>query len=583
MFHRMSAVVKRRSHFSEQNWILQPGELHYCFASLHALGKTIEGSGFDVDIEAGIYSPTSLQQIYTNPSRASTKAMAHRITISLMLLNLKFEAALDASQGDISHLREKCDEFRGAFHGRSKTINEQYENVRQEFRNQITPTLKTLSGELASYLDKYLLQVEALLAIVASCRSGDFEGYIVAAENAIKYLFAFDLHHYSRLMPVHIQEMKMIRRTDPDLWTDLATGFSVKKSGIPFCNLFSDQNLEQHIKRLKDSGCLLGLTQSPQSLQKLMFTSPHLGKIVEQFQSRNKAPRKEHYQLSGNAATRLDINVKMMIKLVKFYCSGNPFNNDFPLQNIVSSAEIPNDAKKEILSFDSEGTGLYEKFSDERLTVNSKISIWDPMKLRQIKTMNTWMKKIAARVGDEVVKLREERQLVARFLVIQQSRDLDLHEAIGLYEMSVIPRSLFCNAGNLLLPNVKSALISLIEGYVTPVPNQNEHIDDNENTESQKEVEHIESEVAVDDPPEADNGKAENMESQQSEVAVDDPPEVDTDNTENMESEKELERTESVVSKDDFTNASNEAQPLPEVERMIVIAQDVNWMDDIEL
>ena len=118
-------------------------------------------------------------------------------------------------------------------------------------------------------------------------------------------------------MPVHIQEMKMIRSTNPELWNDLKAGFSVNKRGIPFCNHFSDQNLEQHIKRLKDSGCLLGLTQSPQSLQKLMFTSPHLGKLVEQFQSKDKVPRKEHYQLSGNATSRLDKNVQRLLKLLR--------------------------------------------------------------------------------------------------------------------------------------------------------------------------------------------------------------------------------------------------------------------------
>ena len=70
----------------------------------------------------------------------------------------------------------------------------------------------------------------------------------------------------------------------------------------------------------------------------------------------------------------------MLLKLVKLYCSGNPFSNDFPLQNIVSSAEIPEDAKKEILSFDTLGTGLYETFANERLTTKSEISVWDPIK-----------------------------------------------------------------------------------------------------------------------------------------------------------------------------------------------------------
>ena len=108
----------------------------------------------------------------------------------------------------------------------------------------------------------YLKQVEALLCLLASCRSGDLDAYVAAAENNIKYPFFFDLHHYSRLIPVHIQEMKEIKRNDPILWNELAVNFSVNKTGIPFCNLFGDQALEQHIKKLKDSGCVLGLTVS---------------------------------------------------------------------------------------------------------------------------------------------------------------------------------------------------------------------------------------------------------------------------------------------------------------------------------
>ena len=80
-------------------------------------------------------------------------------------------------------------------------------------------------------------------------------------------------------MPVHIQEMKEILCNDQALWEELAVNFSVNKTGIAFCNLFGDQALEQHIKKLKDSGCLLGLTQSPETLQRLMFTSPVLGKL----------------------------------------------------------------------------------------------------------------------------------------------------------------------------------------------------------------------------------------------------------------------------------------------------------------
>ena len=211
-----------------------------------------------------------------------------------------------------------------------------------------------------------------------------------------------------------------------------------------------------------------------------MFTSPHLGKIVSEFLKGNgrENMRKEHYQLEGNASLRLDDNVQKLDFLVRLYCSGNPYDNNFPLQNIVSSVEIPEKSKKEILSFDVVGSSLYRTFANERLTTISKISIWDPIKLVKIKTMNTWMNKIEVRVGDKVIKLREERQLLARFLVIQQARNLILQEAIGDYEMSVIPRSLFSNDGSLLTPKKKSVLIHLIEEQTHQVEDKIECEDD---------------------------------------------------------------------------------------------------------
>ena len=86
----------------------------------------------------------------------------------------------------------------------------------------------------------------------------------------------------------------------------------------------------------------------------------------------------------------------------------------------------------------------------DRLQQGSKLTIWDPMKLVKYKTMSTWMKKTKIRVGDKVIKLREERQLLARLMMIQQTRKLDVGTVIGMYEMTVIPRSLFSNDGLLM-------------------------------------------------------------------------------------------------------------------------------------
>lgn len=84
----------------------------------------------------------------------------------------------------------------------------------------------------------------------------------------------------------------------------------------------------------------------------------------------------------------------------------------------------------------------------------------------KLKNYSNWMGKTRVKVGEKVIKLREERQLLGRCLVIQRSRPElvpRLEEIIGDYEMGVIPRSLFAVDGSLLLPADKSSLLHQIE------------------------------------------------------------------------------------------------------------------------
>ena len=88
------------------------------------------------------------------------------------------------------------------------------------------------------------------------------------------------------------------------------------------------------------------------------------------------------------------------------------------------------------------------------------------MKKMKLKTFSSWMAKRLVSVGDTVIKLREERQLLGRFLVIQQSRPKlvpRLPATIGSYEMSVTHRSLFVSDGSLLNPTDKASIIHAVE------------------------------------------------------------------------------------------------------------------------
>jgi len=64
------------------------------------------------------------------------------------------------------------------------------------------------------------------------------------------------------------------------------------------------------------------------------------------------------------------------------------------------------------------------------------------------------------RSGDKLIKVKEERGLLQRFVVIARSRPvLDQKECIGTYELGIVPRSLFASDGPLLLAYDKAKIL----------------------------------------------------------------------------------------------------------------------------
>ena len=72
-------------------------------------------------------------------------------------------------------------------------MTNRYEDLRKSYNQNVKPAEDQASSnlrEMAKFLDKYLLQVEALLEIVYTCRIVSLEGYIDALADQIKYFFA---------------------------------------------------------------------------------------------------------------------------------------------------------------------------------------------------------------------------------------------------------------------------------------------------------------------------------------------------------------------------------------------------------
>lgn len=136
------------------------------------------------------------------------------------------------------------------------------------------------------------------------------------------------------------------------------------------------------------------------------------------------------------------------------------------MKSLVSSALVSVEAKQDILCFAEKGQKCFEEFVSQCLLTTSSHSVWDKMKKLKRKAFSNWMEKTKVRVADKVIKLREKRQLLGRFLIIQGSRASfvpKLEETISKYEMSTVPRSICAVDGSLYIPTVKASLVHAVD------------------------------------------------------------------------------------------------------------------------
>ena len=274
-----SRALKIQQSVGNTNWILRAGALHIAFAALHSLGKTCEGSGIDIcAIECGIYTSAALRGIFSG--KAYKRGMEYHTTNSMAIMMMMF----DATNVSLEPVRDKCVSLKKAVHDRSPEMQDKYNEIQSWYTEHIKPQeeIPTAYGELAQYLLQYLEQVENLLGLISTCKSGNWTDYLAALENMIKYFFSRDLLNYARLMPVHLAEMNNLEQDDPVTWQTLISGeFVVSKSEGPFTSLFTDQTLEQEIKKLKQHGGMVGLSQDEAALDRLITITPHLANIVK--------------------------------------------------------------------------------------------------------------------------------------------------------------------------------------------------------------------------------------------------------------------------------------------------------------
>ena len=142
----------------------------------------------------------------------------------------------------------------------------------------------------------------------------------------------------------------------------------------------------------------------------------------------------------------------------------NPFTQTGDeLFNLVTKVVVPDDVKCDLCTESSEGRKLLETFITEGIEKGST-NLWAKMKKRKLLTWKSTGQKARVKLNNAVVELQEDWSLFARMMMVCQTRpEINLQEAIGVHEFTVMPRALFAADGTMLHCSNKSVLMALVE------------------------------------------------------------------------------------------------------------------------
>ncbi|MEW8548339.1 MAG: hypothetical protein AB2693_32955 [Candidatus Thiodiazotropha sp.] len=172
----------------------------------------------------------------------------------------------------------------------------------------------------------------------------------------------------------------------------------------------------------------------------------------------------QHHESSPAFAKNQNDKVMKLKKTIAIHT--NPFHAEGDeLFTLVTKTVMPEKVTQDLINADQIGLSKHTSFVQRRIASNTE-NIWAPMKKTNLSVWKSVNKKTKMKVADQVVELKSERSLFARLVVVAKSRpDIDIKEAIGKFEFTTFPRSLFDGSGKLLPVVNKSQLMSIVETY----------------------------------------------------------------------------------------------------------------------
>ena len=466
----------------KNHYILCLGELHIVFAHIKAIGSFINSSGIEDAWTAACWydSQCVVRQVLEccNMKRALEAHEATLLTISHLIFKSFFKHLEPKKLDFYQQLFEKINLLQNELEKQKideKVFKSRWHHIiTDEIFKDLTSSMKVFidsktKDKMFSFLLTYSAMVKRLLLFIEASRIRNWEQHLFSAESLIPDLASMNRMKYRRMLPVYISEMYFLKDNDTISWNALKHDFSCQKTSIPGTAIGRDHCGEQENRRLKTRGGIRGITKNDNRRTTQFLVAPVLSYFFDEMAIKggiNQATIITHHQLNNPYTQRQNKKVSSLLEVFERFHGLFDESNEGPIRNMITGQLFSDDICDDILKVETIGKKMYKDFIGERMKPDSTINIFDPLKKASIKTFKSANKSKSIKVNSKIVDLKENCNLFSRCAVIQEKRRIDMKELIGIYELTVVPPSLFKRDGTLLDGfQGKSKLVEKVLGH----------------------------------------------------------------------------------------------------------------------
>ena len=380
--------------YGEDKLVMMMGALHIEMNFLGAIGDWLEGSGWvDLLVKSSINTPGRAESMLKG-NQVKRSRYVHQVSCATLYLLLT-DTYVESPSKDVP------------FH-------------------QWIAERRSSSVQFHYWLT--VIELEGLLLkLVRSLRESNFQMFVSVLLAIVPWMFALDHTHYSRWLPIFIQDMQMLEMKHPDIYSEFLKGhFTHKKTDRPFSCMAEDQAHEQNNKDVKTDGGAVGILDNESSLVKWMIGGPEIARLVRNFNSteERETGEKKHHEDTDAFETKFRKDVRSFKQ--SFTEAGNPFSDEYDsLVQVMTRTIMNSSAADSVINAKNIGKVQYDQYVQKRL-VTCEQSIYDAIPKNNLPIFRAKNTVSTSKGKLKMTSLKDDCKLYASLYVACQSRSGDL-------------------------------------------------------------------------------------------------------------------------------------------------------------